>query len=105
MIDHDNFDAEISSEAIHELFVDYYANESVIEVKPFKYIDGQTQPFLTPHGIEGRNACEIYVFGDRENKQTLLMIREDNLGKGASGAAVQNLNIMLGLPENMATEL
>jgi len=42
---------------------------------------------------------KLYVFGNESRGQARLIAVLDNLGKGASGAAVQNLNIMLGLPE------
>ena len=42
---------------------------------------------------------KLYVFGSDEAGQARLVALLDNLGKGASGAAVQNLNLMLGLPE------
>jgi N-acetyl-gamma-glutamyl-phosphate reductase len=41
----------------------------------------------------------VFVFGNDAQGQALLVARLDNLGKGASGAAVQNMNLMLGLPE------
>ena len=42
---------------------------------------------------------KLYVFGNQEKGQARLVAVLDNLGKGASGAAVQSLNLMLGLPE------
>jgi N-acetyl-gamma-glutamyl-phosphate reductase len=45
------------------------------------------------------NGMKLYVFGNDMHGQARLVAVLDNLGKGASGAAVQNLNIMLGLPE------
>jgi N-acetyl-gamma-glutamyl-phosphate reductase len=42
---------------------------------------------------------ELFVFGNDKTQQARLVAVLDNLGKGASGAAVQNMNIMLGLPE------
>ena len=53
--------------------------------------------FLIVDRMGGTNRMEIYVFGD--NDQMLLCSRLDNLGKGASGAAVQCLNIMMGIDE------
>ncbi len=47
----------------------------------------------------GRTAIEVFVFANDANEQALLVARLDNLGKGASGAAVQNMNLMFGLPE------
>jgi N-acetyl-gamma-glutamyl-phosphate reductase len=48
-------------------------------------------------GDNGTNLNDIFVFGDGE--RTLIISQMDNLGKGASGAAVQNLNVMFGLEE------
>jgi N-acetyl-gamma-glutamyl-phosphate reductase len=52
---------------------------------------------LNPAGIVGSNVLELYVFDNPAEEQALLVARLDNLGKGASGAAVQNLDLMLGL--------
>jgi N-acetyl-gamma-glutamyl-phosphate reductase len=49
--------------------------------------------------LNGTNRLRLHVFGDRNGEQARLVALLDNLGKGASGAAVQNLNIMLGLDE------
>ena len=48
---------------------------------------------------------QLYVFGGEDTGQARLVALLDNLGKGASGAAVQNLNLMLGLPEDAGLEL
>lgn len=53
--------------------------------------------FLTANAFSGRDDMEISVFGNEE--RILLVSRFDNLGKGASGAALQNMNIVLGLDE------
>ncbi|HTP76823.1 MAG TPA: N-acetyl-gamma-glutamyl-phosphate reductase [Rhizomicrobium sp.] len=50
--------------------------------------------------LKNTNKLKIYVFGNDRTRQARLVAVLDNLGKGASGAAVQNLNIMLGLPES-----
>ncbi len=47
--------------------------------------------------LNDTNKMELRVFGNEENRQAVLIARLDNLGKGASGAAVQNLKLMLGL--------
>ncbi len=54
---------------------------------------------LDPQGLNGANRMKLFVFGSDELGQARLVALLDNLGKGASGAAVQNLNLMLGLPE------
>ena len=53
--------------------------------------------FIDPQKNNKTNKLDIYIFGKKD--QILLISVLDNLGKGASGAAVQNLNLMLGLPE------
>ncbi|MDR3518439.1 MAG: N-acetyl-gamma-glutamyl-phosphate reductase [Azospirillaceae bacterium] len=54
---------------------------------------------LDPESLNGTNSLRVFVFGDAEGRQARLIAVLDNLGKGASGAAVQNLNIMLGVDE------
>lgn len=83
-------------EQIRDVLYDNYKNSNFVEVKP---AGSECVPdgFLTSNGLSGTNRMEIYVFGD--NDQMLLCSRLDNLGKGASGAAVQCLNIMMGIDE------
>ena len=57
----------------------------------------QDDGFLDPTARNDSNALDIAVFGHDE--QLLVVTRFDNLGKGAAGAAVQNLNLMLGMAE------
>ena len=57
---------------------------------------------LEPEACNGTNRLELFVFGSDEEAR--LVARLDNLGKGASGAAVQNLNIALGLDEGSGLE-
>jgi N-acetyl-gamma-glutamyl-phosphate reductase len=52
---------------------------------------------LDPEGLNGTNRMTLFVFGNDEQVRLVALL--DNLGKGASGAAVQNLNLMLGLEE------
>ena len=54
---------------------------------------------LAPEDLNGTNRMKLYVFGSEKYGQARLVAQLDNLGKGASGAAVQNMNIMLGLEE------
>ncbi len=60
-----------------------------------RYATARTEP----EALNGTNRIEIFVFANDANEQALLVARLDNLGKGASGAAVQNMNLMFGLPE------
>ncbi len=54
---------------------------------------------LDPQALNGTNRLELFVCGNETHRQAVLVARLDNLGKGASGAAVQNLCLMLGLTE------
>jgi N-acetyl-gamma-glutamyl-phosphate reductase len=53
---------------------------------------------LEPQALNETNLLELYVHANEKRRQAVLVARLDNLGKGASGAAVQNLRLMLGLP-------
>ena len=59
--------------------------------------DADENGFLSAGALQGRDAMEIAVFGN--DSRMILTARFDNLGKGASGAAIQNMNLLLGLPE------
>jgi len=74
-----------------------YAGEPFVEVATREQADAVKT--LDPEGLNGTNRMRLYVFGAPQHKQARLVALLDNLGKGASGAAVQSLNIMLGLPE------
>ncbi len=52
---------------------------------------------LEPQALNGTNMLELRVYGNERHRQAVLVAKLDNLGKGASGAAVQNLGLMLGL--------
>jgi N-acetyl-gamma-glutamyl-phosphate reductase len=56
-----------------------------------------TTPRLEAEALNGTDKVELYVYGNAGLEQAVLVARLDNLGKGASGAAVQNLGLMLGL--------
>jgi N-acetyl-gamma-glutamyl-phosphate reductase len=74
-----------------------YAGEAFVEVVPLA--EAAALKTLDPEGLNGTNRMQLYVFGSDEAGQARLVALLDNLGKGAAGAAVQNLNLMLGLPE------
>ena len=60
-------------------------------------VETAAQPRLEPESLNGSNNMEIHVCTNEVRRQAVLVAKLDNLGKGASGAAVQNLNLMLGL--------
>ncbi len=90
--------ADASDEQIHAILQDRYAAEPYIDVLP---LDHSMAPggYLEPTTCNDTNRLEIMIFGNQD--QRLLVARYDNLGKGASGAAIQNLNLMLGLDEGV----
>jgi len=87
-----------TSEQIHEALSKAYENEPFIQVFPLNDFDSLDKGFLSPLECNGTNRLDLFVFG--HEGQIQITSRLDNLGKGASGAAVQNLNIMLGIAEN-----
>ena len=76
---------------------DAYAGRALVRVVPVQ--DGAVPTTLDAEQMAGSDALTIHVFGNEAAGQTRVVATFDNLGKGAGGAAVQNLNIMLGLPE------
>ncbi len=87
----------VTAAQVHEMYVEHYAGAKMIEVMPLMTADEQKSFFLASNTLSGVNKMQIFVFGNDE--QILLCSRLDNLGKGASGAAVQCLNIMMGIDE------
>ncbi|MCS7057812.1 MAG: N-acetyl-gamma-glutamyl-phosphate reductase [Meiothermus sp.] len=81
---------------LHEALVERYRGQRFIRVMPLETY-GAHHPVLDPQALNGTNLLELFVFENPKQEQALLVARFDNLGKGASGAAVQNLDIMLGL--------
>ncbi|MEJ4043593.1 N-acetyl-gamma-glutamyl-phosphate reductase [Erwinia sp. SLM-02] len=83
----------------------FYAGQQFIQVRELNQLDNDTAPYLLPEALNNSNNMELFVFTHPQQRQTMLVARLDNLGKGASGAAVQNLNIMLGLAEETCVDL
>lgn len=87
----------VTAEQIHEMYKKHYDGANMVEVMPLMSADEQKSFFLASNTLSGLNKLQVFVFGNDE--QILLCARLDNLGKGASGAAVQCLNIMMGIDE------
>jgi N-acetyl-gamma-glutamyl-phosphate reductase len=87
--------AQPTSDSIREMLAQSYAQESLIDVMPI----GETSATLDAEMLKGSDRMKLFVYGNERTRQARLIAALDNLGKGAGGAAVQNLNIMLGLPE------
>lgn len=86
-----------SVEVVHGALAEAYAGQRFVEVAELETTEAMAG--ISPEGLNGTNRMRLHVFGDRGGEQVRLVALLDNLGKGASGAAVQNLNLMLGLDE------
>lgn len=89
--------SSVTAESIHDMYAKHYDGAKMVEVMPLMSADEQKSFFLASNTLSGQNKIQVFVFGNDE--QILLCSRLDNLGKGASGAAVQCLNIMMGIDE------
>lgn len=83
---------------LHEVLSLAYAGSRFVEVASLA--EAASIKTLNPEGLNGTNRLKLFVFGNEASGQARLVALLDNLGKGASGAAVQNLNLMLGLDED-----
>ncbi len=82
---------------LHEALADSYRDVALVEVASLAETVGMKT--LDAELLKNTNRMKLFVFADEKAAQARLVAVLDNLGKGASGAAVQNLNLMLGLPE------
>lgn len=89
-----------SPKALQEALAEFYADSATVRMGEAN--DGELLLRSTNHG---NDRMELYVFADPEGTQARLVATLDNLGKGASGAAVQSLNLMAGLPETAGLRL
>jgi len=97
-----------SVETLRAALADTYASSKFVEVAPEDETDllqkartnaGGYVAALDPESLNNTNRMRLFVFGNPTHQQVRLIAVLDNLGKGASGAAVQNLNLMLNLEE------
>jgi N-acetyl-gamma-glutamyl-phosphate reductase len=88
-------------DALRAALAEFYAPSAIVTMGEAP-ADGE---MLLRASEEGDDQIELFVFGNVDGSQAQLVARLDNLGKGASGACVQNLNIMAGLPETASLRL
>ncbi|TCT02904.1 N-acetyl-gamma-glutamyl-phosphate reductase [Aquabacter spiritensis] len=84
-------------EDLHRLLADYYRGEPFVHVLPFGQVPQSRH-------VRGSNMVMMGVVADRVSGRAILVSTTDNLVKGASGQAVQNMNLVLGFPETMGLE-
>lgn len=82
---------------IHSALTEHFSaiKDGCVEVAPLASLERTSQ--LNPESLNNTNRMRMHVFADNKKAQVLLIAVYDNLGKGASGAAIQNLNLMLGM--------
>jgi N-acetyl-gamma-glutamyl-phosphate reductase len=89
----DTLAATTTPAGLHEILAARYARSTHVAVVDAAGLGGR----IPPENLNGTDTLELFVFGNADLRQAVLVARLDNLGKGAAGAAVQNLSIMLGL--------
>lgn len=91
----------VTGAALHEVLQSYYADKPFVGVASLNdQASLRNGNFLDIQNVNGTNQVQVFVFANDATQEALLVARLDNLGKGASGAAVQNMNLMLGLSEH-----
>jgi len=88
---------KVTAPDIQQVFEDVYKDEPFVRVSPFGEENGLDQGFFDVQACNNTNRADLFVFGNQDRMAVITRI--DNLGKGASGAAVQCMNIHLGLDE------
>jgi len=98
----DRLNKKYTPEEIRNLLADFYKDKDFVRVMPYKET-GTESGFLSANHLSGKDFLEIYVSGNEERISITAAL--DNLGKGASGAAVECMNIMLGLDPKLGLVL
>ena len=89
----------VDAQRVHDVLARHYEGQKLVSVAPL----GGEAPAVYADTLAGRDSLRLIVCGHQ--KQTIVIALFDNLGKGASGSAVQNMNIMLGLDETAGLAL
>lgn len=93
------FARKAAPEDVRKILADYYAGETFIRVAPVDLEANTEGGFFNVEANNDTNRVDLFVFGNEE--RLLVVGRLDNLGKGASGAAVQSMNVHLGVEETL----
>ena len=93
-------DLGTTAEAVHAALATRNAGERFVKVAPLRDPDTLEHGFFDVQACNDSNRCELFVFAN-DAGQAILIARLDNLGKGASGAAVQAMNVHLGVDEGL----
>ena len=88
---------KVSAKDVWELYAEHYKDCRFVKVCGFMGEGTLPEPFIPANTLANTNIMELFVYGNDD--RIMITTRFDNLGKGASGAAVQCLNIMMGIDE------
>ncbi len=91
--------AGTTPQQVRDALAAHYDGERFVHVKPLRDPDTLAGGFFDVQACNDTNNVDLFVFGSEQ--QILVMARLDNLGKGASGAAVQSMNVHLGVDESL----
>ncbi|MBX9607556.1 MAG: N-acetyl-gamma-glutamyl-phosphate reductase, partial [Gammaproteobacteria bacterium] len=94
------FSRAVGGVDVHAALAAHYGGETFVTVRPMNDTSALREGFLEPEALNHTNRLELFVYANDAQAQLMLIARLDNLGKGASGAALQNMNLALGLPED-----
>ena len=97
-----NLKMKVTPKELHELFLSYYKNDKFVRVMPFNE-NGTDTGFLSAKHLSGKDYLEIYISGNDERINVVACL--DNLGKGASGAAVEVMNMKIGKEKEYSLEV
>ncbi|MDR1934917.1 MAG: N-acetyl-gamma-glutamyl-phosphate reductase [Candidatus Accumulibacter sp.] len=93
------FSRQATPEDVRNILAGYYAGEAFVRVAPISLEANTEGGYFDVEANNDTNRVDLFVFGNEE--RMLLIARLDNLGKGASGAAVQSMNVHLGIEESL----
>ena len=88
---------DLPAERVQAAYEEFYAGEPFVRVLPSGVSPG-------PKGVLGSNLCDVSIAVDRPNRRLVAIGSIDNLLKGQAGIALQNINLMFGLPETLGLE-
>ena len=88
---------KVTAQDVHKMFAAHYKGCRFVKVAGFMGEGVLTEQFIPANTLAGTNEMQVFVYGNDE--RIMITTRFDNLGKGASGAAVQCMNIMMGVDE------
>ncbi|HWK43929.1 MAG TPA: N-acetyl-gamma-glutamyl-phosphate reductase [Stellaceae bacterium] len=90
----------LSGVELHRIYQDHYAAKSQVRVRPLLRLEGKgAGEKIEADGLAGTDFLDIHVVWNPKTEQALVVAQLDNLGKGACGAAIQNIGLMLGIPD------